>query len=184
MEPSWSLLRVLPMIPPSLNQELDLLGWRLADATLTLASYQAALADILRRRINCSTVVIWRMTSEQGKRNLDCIGRYPASVADMPRGELVSESPLGKYFSVLTSRGVYACGDTLNDPHLEAPGVWWRRADAPRAFLDALVVINGQPLGVLSCRQDAVQRQWVVDEETLLRRLSAKVALHLTRTRR
>ena len=169
------------IISPSLDKELNLLGWRLADGALTVLGYQCALADIVQRLFNCSTVALWRVSGVPGERSLQCLGRYQSAAAGLPCRDVVSESQLRQYFEVLSDRGVYACEDTLNDENLKALESWYRRPDAPRAFLDTLVAINGQALCVLSCYHESGRRQWAIDEETALKRLGARVALHLAR---
>jgi GAF domain-containing protein len=169
------------MLAPSLHQELDPLGWRLAAGTLTHPAYQDALADILQRGFRCSTVALWRVSGRPGARALDCLGLYRATGAVAPVGEVLTEVRLGAYFAALNDRGVYACDDTLADHNLEAMRDRCVRAHAPRAFLDALVAINGHALGVLSCHEDAAPRRWAPAEETTLKRLGARVALHLAR---
>jgi GAF domain-containing protein len=169
------------MIAPSSNQELDSLGWCLAAGTLTYPAYQDALALVLQRQFHCSTVALWRVNGARGERTLHALGRYDASGERLPVGAALTETQLGLYFDVLNARGAYACDDALNDPNLDPTGVRHRRPDAPRAFLDALVAINGNALGVLSCCQDFGPRQWQIDEEAMLKRVGARVALHLTR---
>jgi hypothetical protein len=169
------------MIPLSSSQELDSLGWCLAAGTLAYPAYQDALAPVLWRQFRCSSVALWRVDGERGTRSLLCLGRYGAQGRRLPAGEVLSEAQLGPYFDVLHLRGAYACDDTLNDTTLDPTGRLYRRPDVPRAFLDALVAINGQALGVLSCRQDFGPRQWQTDEEATLKRVGARVALHLTR---
>ncbi len=168
-------------IPPSLNQELDPLGWRLAAGTMTQPAYRDALAFILRRKFACSTVALWRVSGVQGEQTLDCLGHDRATDDWQPGSEALSVARLGMYFDVLNDRGVYACDDTLNDRNLDAMESRYCRPGAPRAFLDALIAINGRALGVLSCCQDSGPRHWGLDEETTLKRLGTRVALHLAR---
>lgn len=169
------------MMSPSLNKELDLLGWRLADGTLTLRAYQEALVVILQRLFNCSTVALWRVTGVQGEQALDALGRYQVTGAGLRCGEFFPEVRLGKSCAPLSDRGFYICDDTLSDRNLSTLGGRDGRPDTQRTFLEARVAINGQALGVLICCRDAGQSRWAIDEETTLRRLAGRVALHLTR---
>ncbi len=74
-----------------------------------------------------------------------------------------------------------ASADTLNDQGFDALGEWYGRKDDSRVYLDALVAINGKVFGLLSCHMEAGQRRWAIKEETTLKRLSVRVAIHLTR---
>jgi GAF domain-containing protein len=168
---------------PSLLLDLDPLGWRLAAGTLTCAAYRDALAGLLLRAFEGTTVALWRVTGAQGTRTLACLGQYRPGGDSGPCTGTLSETRLGTHFAVLDDRGVYACDDTLDDGHRDAAQIRHGRPDAPRAFLDALVAINGHAHGVLSCWQATAPRRWTVDEEATLRRLGARVALHLARFR-
>jgi GAF domain-containing protein len=163
------------------NPELDLLGWCLASGTLAYPAYQDALALVLQRQFRCSTVALWRVNGLAGARTLHSLGRYGANGERLPASEALWETQLGPYFEVLNARGAYACDDARDDMKLDPNGVRHRRPDAPRAFLDALVAINGRARGVLSCCQDFGPRQWQIGEEATLKRVGARVALHLTR---
>lgn len=169
------------MIPTLLNQELDPLGWHLTAGTLTHPAYQDALACIVQRMFNCSTVAFWCVSGLQGERTLACQRHYGAEGEGLPGGNALLEAQFGNYFAMLVDRGVYACDDTLNDQNLDAMRCRYFRPDAPRAFLDALVAINGHALAILSCCQSSGPRHWTVDEETALKRLGARVALHWAR---
>lgn len=162
-------------------QELDSLGWCLAAGTLTYVAYQDALALVLQRQFQCATVALWRVNGAPGERTLHSLGRYGANGARLPVSAALPETQLGLYFDVLNARGAYACDDALNDLNVDPLGVRHLRRDAPRAFLDALVSINGHALGVLSCCHDVRPRRWHLHEETTLKRVGARVALHLTR---
>ncbi len=74
-----------------------------------------------------------------------------------------------------------ACHDARSDRVLDELAGRCVHATAPRAFLDALVAINGRVLGVLSCHLGASPRHWTLAEATKLKRLGARVALHLAR---
>ncbi|MEP6502021.1 MAG: GAF domain-containing protein [Betaproteobacteria bacterium] len=162
-------------------RELDSPGWRLAAGALTCHAYQSALALVIQRHFQCSTVGLWRIVGARGERTLHSIGRYGTTGEPLPATAALAEAQLGLYFNVLNARGAYACDDALLDLRIDPLGIRCLRRDAPRAFLDALVAINGHAFGVLSCCQDFGSRRWQVDEETTLKRLGARVALHLTR---
>jgi hypothetical protein len=152
------------MIPPSLHQELDTLGWRLAAGTLAYGGYQDALACILRRTFHCSAA------------SLSSIADLPRAPADpLPAGGAATAAHFGQPLAMLTHRATTEAGNPA------AAGLPPARPGDSGAFLDAIVAVNGQPVAILRCGPCTAPRRWTVDEETALKRLGARVALHLAR---
>ena len=169
------------MIQPSDSHEMTLLGWRWSDGAFSSQAYMEGLACLLQRHVNCSAVALWRIYGVTGERTMSCLGQHRASGERLPCDEALSEARLGSYFAALEDRGVYVCAETRNPRDLSAADDRNRRPDPPRAFLDALVSINGLSFGVLTCYQDFGPHHWTAGEVTQLRRLAARVALHLSR---
>ncbi len=136
---------------------------------------------MLQRHFNCSAVALWRIHGVNGERKMACLGRYRASGESLPCRAVLSEARLSSYFAALDDRGVYVCVDTGKARDFVTADDPRRRPDPPRAFVDALVSINGRPFGMLTCYQETGLRHWAVDEVTKLRRLGARVASHLSR---
>jgi len=169
------------MFPLVLNRELDLLGWRLVEGGLAYADYRQEVASLLLRHFNCSRVAVWRLSTADGSRRLDCLDAYSAAGVRTSDEDALPESRLGAYFQELVQHGAYVCDDTHIDPNLDSMSHRFRRPGAPRAFLDALVTVNAQALGVLSCQQSPHPRVWNISDSMALKKCSAKVALHLSR---
>lgn len=166
---------------PSFSQDLDLLGSRWASGTASLLAYMDGLASMLLRQFNCSAVALWRIHGEHGERTMCCLAQYRASGERVPGSGALSEARFESYFAVLDARGVFVCADTRearvfalsDDPH--------RWPDSPRAFVDAVVSVNGRPFGVLTCYHNSGARHWALEDVTNLRRMGARVALHVSR---
>lgn len=169
------------MMPASISQQLDLLGWHWADGAFSFKEYVDDLACLMKRHFDCSAVALWRIHGAQGERTMLCLGQYRACGDWLPGGEDLSEARLGSYFATLDDRGVFACVDTQGVRGFYAADDPFRWPDSPRAFLDAVVSINGQPVGVLSCYQETGPRHWSVDEVAKLRQFGVRVALHVSR---
>lgn len=168
-------------MPPAVIQNLDLLGWRWASGTDSLLAYVDGLACVLLQQFNCSAVALWRIYGEYGERTMCCLAQYRACGERVPGVKVLSESHFASYFATLDARGAFVCVDTReardfassDDPH--------RWPDPPRAFVDAVVSVNGRPFGVLTCYHDAGPRHWALEDVTNLRRMGARVALHASR---
>jgi len=171
----------LDAIPRQLAYTLELLARSMADGLLAWEEYSNALACHLRRQLRCSTVELWRVALVCGRHTLVRMGHCRTDAAGGPQRRVPPGAALDLYLAQVRVLGVYACDDSHADPLGRSVECGDALSDQPGAFMDALLAINAETIGVLSCHQDCGPRLWETHERALLRRLAARVALHLAR---
>ncbi len=171
----------LDAIPGQLAHTLDLLARSMADGLLAWQEYSDTLACHLRRQLCCSTVELWRVAVLHGRRTLVRMGHCRADAVGGPPLRVPPGAALDLYLAQVRALNVYACNDSQGDPLGRALACGDAPSDQPGAFMDAMLVLNAQAIGVLSCHHDCGPRLWASEERALLRRLAARVALHLAR---
>lgn len=171
----------LDAIPRPLAHTLELLARSLADGLLAWHEYSDALACHLRRQLCCSTVELWRVAVVRGHRTLVRVGHCRADAAGGLQLRVPPGAALDLYLAQMRLLGVYSCNDSHEDSLGRCLACGDAPCDQPGAFMDALLVINAEAVGVLSCQQDCGPRLWASGERALLRRLATRVALQLAR---
>lgn len=168
-------------MPPAAIRNLDLLAWRWAQGTASLLAYTDGLACMLLRHFNCSAVALWRIHGDHAERTMYCVAHYTACGEGVPSERVLCEPQFASYFATLDTRGAFVCVDTREIGDLASSDDPYHWSDPPRAFVDAVVSVNGRPFGVLTCYHDEGPRHWALEDVTNLRRMGARVALHVSR---
>ncbi len=160
-------------------------GAQLDAGTMTLQGAALGMTEFVQGQMACSRVSVWLLDGEPGRREMRRLAGYDG-VARSPLTEpwVLHEEEFAAYFDALTKRGVYACPDTLADPHLAAMRESYLLPHDIRASLDATIGANGVTWGVYCCAQQGGTREWTPQEVRLLRRFADAISVRRARRRR
>lgn len=139
--------------------------------------------QLIRDRLRCDRVSVWRFEGPAGLRTLHCVLTLPA--ASRHEESIVpdlTEAEYRGYHAALTRAGFVVSADVQADERLTG---LWPRYLAPRkirALLDVGFSVNGRTVGVLCCEQVTGPRDWLPAEVASVRRACTTISLALTKS--
>lgn len=165
----------------TLLERLRQLGLALADGQLKRQAYHLAVLGLLRQRLACSRVSLWRFDGSAPALRLICRASLSEAGEDELLGQTLEQGQFQLYFAQLAREGVFACADTAQEPTLAALQAVYLQPQGVRALMDVSFAVNGRLYGVLCCEQQGVARAWTRREIGLLLRFGRMVSLQLVR---
>jgi GAF domain-containing protein len=159
------------------------LGVQLDAEAITLQGAALSMAEYIQGRMSCSRVSVWLFEGETGARVMRRIAGFDSGTP-LTEPAVLHETEFTEYFQALTSKGLYACPDTLADPKLAAFRESYLVPNDIRASLDATIGANGVTWAVFCCAQRGAPREWTPQERRLLKRFADAISVKRARRRR
>ena len=157
-------------------------GTQLDAGTMTLQGASLRMAEFIQGQMACSRMSVWLLEGEPGHQVMRRIAAFDSGTA-ITEPALLQGEEFAAYFEALTSKGVYACPDTLADPRLAAMRESYLVPNDIRASLDVTIGANGTTWAVYCCAQRGATREWTPQEVRLLRRFADTTSVRRARRR-
>lgn len=160
---------------------LSSLGTALSSQELTLEQYRRSFLDLVLERFDGSRASIWRFVQAGDGPALRCAAALRSDGVFVADGEFLRERHYCDYFVAMRGTGVFACADTRADARLAAGRDRYDAPGAPRALLDAALMVNGGLFGALCCEDTRRARHWLPADEADIRRMAYMLSTHVAR---
>lgn len=138
---------------------------------------RSAVIDVVRDRIGCPRVSLWKFEGEPEALSLLCFasktddGDFDASERRLQR------SHYRDYFNALIERGVFVAHDAMREPALQPMHEPYLVTNHVLSMLDAAFTLNGRAYGMICCEETHALRVWKATEVAALRAIVHKLAL-------
>lgn len=162
-------------------ERMGSLGTALASRELTLEQYRRGVLEIVLERFDGSRASVWRFVQAGDGPALRCVAALRHDGLFVTDSELLRERHYRDYFMAMRGTGVFACADTRADVRLAAVRDRYETPGAPRALLDAALLVNGGLFGALCCEDTRQVRDWQPADEADMRRIAFMLSTHVAR---